>query len=50
MPTDDERREVADRLREQAEEVDAAGYTDAGEATHGHMEMCEKWSKEGEQE
>lgn len=30
-------------------EVDAAVYTDAGEATRGHMEMCEKWSKEGEQ-
>lgn len=31
-------------------EVDAAGYTDAGEATRGHMEMYDKWSKEGEQE
>ena len=30
-------------------EVDAACYAHAGEATRGHMEMCEKWSKEGGQ-
>lgn len=26
--------------------VDTDGYNDAGEATRGHMRLCEKWARE----
>ena len=32
-----------------SEEVDFSGYNSAEEATKGHLELCEKWSKEDNQ-
>jgi hypothetical protein len=45
MPAGDPNCSGCKWVQESGTHVDFEGYNDAGEATRGHLAMCEKWSK-----